>query len=246
MYPYIAVTGEQMSKIDIRAQEEYMIPSIVLMENAGKAVAEAVMREPGVGKSTRICILCGKGNNGGDGFVACRYLMYKGYEAVNLYITSPDKVKKGAAAVNLEILRRSGARITYASELDITPSTFLGSYDVFVDAIFGTGFRGELPAELVRIGEFLETTAKKVFAVDIPTGLDPDSGKASRGCIKAYRTVTFGLHKKGFFEEDGPGRCGDIILADIGFPPELLKEYAGGDFSYREDNDISRGRTEDA
>ncbi len=217
----ISVTAEQMAEIDKRAQAEYGISQALLMENAGKAVFDEILKTTPDISSLKIAIICGKGNNGGDGFVAARYLNERAPGAVMVYASDPEDMREGAARDNMDAV---------ASLMDINPLTELleipGTATIYVDALFGTGFSGEIKGLLSKVVDKINSTASMVYAVDIPSGLNATTGTASVNSIKASTTVTFGAAKKGFFLEDGPGKCGEIIVADIGFPKELLEEYA--------------------
>lgn len=226
--PYKPVTAEQMSEIDRRARDEYGIAQSILMENAGRAVADEIIRDLGgstdhsqqstMVEKPRIAVFCGKGNNGGDGFVAARILHERGVEVI-VYAAETLKMKEGAAAENLNAAARAGIDIHPLSDFQ------LEGLDIAVDAMFGTGFKGEFSGKCAVIGKTLNAAGIKIYAVDIPSGLDGTTGKAAVHTPKAYKTVTFGLPKTGFFINDGPRLCGEVVVKDIGFPPELLQEY---------------------
>lgn len=224
-----AVTAEQMSEIDRRSQEEYGIPQHVLMENAGRAVAEEIIGDLGwstdhsqqstMVRKPCIAVFCGKGNNGGDGFVAARILHKCGAKVV-VYAEASDGIKEGAAAENFRSAVKAGVNIRSLCDFQ------LPVFDVAVDAMYGTGFKGELVGEYPVIGEILNAAGVKIYAVDVPSGLDATTGMASECTPKAFKTITFGLPKIGFFINDGPRVCGEVVVKDIGFPPQLLKEYS--------------------
>lgn len=219
-----AVTAEQMSEIDRRAQQEYGISQSFLMENAGKAVAEEIDKDlrlssvVGRPSSAKIAVLCGKGNNGGDGLVVARLLSEKG--AGIIVFMADDAPRAGAALENFRIAENMGLDIRPIRIFD--PSVF----SIAVDAMFGTGFKGELPPDFAKAGVALNAASVKTYAVDLPSGLDATTGAAASATPKAFKTVTFGLPKAGFFVKDGPRVCGNIVVRDIGFPPELLREYS--------------------
>lgn len=214
------VSAQQMAEIDMKAQQEYGITQAELMENAGRSVAEEVLRDLGSVKEHKIAVLCGKGNNGGDGFVAARYLAGQGPMVLAVYITDPGGVRKGSALDNLEMVR---------GQADIFPmsefSKSLEGFTVIIDAVFGTGFRGELGEEMKAVAGKVNSSGARVYAVDIPSGLDSTTGKASESSFRADKTITFGLPKTGFFLEDGPVLCGQVIVKDIGFPKALIEQY---------------------
>ncbi len=217
------VTAEQMAEIDRRAREEYGISQHVLMENAGRSVAETIIADSDDVTRERIAVFCGKGNNGGDGFVAARYLADAKPARLTVYVPDVEGIRPGAAVDNFRAVRDRGLDIRSLIGFDYSKE---GPFTVMVDAIFGTGFKGELDGERKRIARALKNAAVRSYAVDLPSGLNATTGKASKDCFRADKTITFGLAKQGFFVEDGPGVCGEVVVADIGFPRELLEEYA--------------------
>jgi NAD(P)H-hydrate epimerase len=219
-----AVTAEQMAEIDRRAQEEYGISQQVLMENAGRSVAELIIADSGDVAGERIAVFCGKGNNGGDGFVAARYLADAKPARLTVYVLDAEGIRPGAALDNFRAARDSGLDIRSLSGFDYFSE---GPFTIMIDAIFGTGFKGELGDEHKRIARDLKNAAVRSYAVDVPSGLNATTGKASKDCFKADKTITFGLPKRGFFMDDGPDVCGEVVVAAIGFPRELLEEYGG-------------------
>ena len=219
------VTAKEMAEIDRIAQEEYGISQSILMENAGRSVADAVLADtPEISKSS-IAIFCGRGNNGGDGFVGARHLYAKKPKRLTIYVSGAEKIKPGAAKDNFDKISGFGMEIRDAGEL-LSLEKERGDLSVFVDSLFGTGFKGALPAEYREIAEWVFVQGCRVYAVDVPSGLDATSGEAPGGSFKASKTVTFGLPKKGFYAGKGPEACGEIIVADIGFPRELLERYS--------------------
>ena len=219
------VTAKVMAQIDCIAQEEYGISQSTLMENAGCSVADAVLADMPDLSIHSIAVLCGRGNNGGDGFVAARYLHTQKPKRLTVYVSGAEKIKPGSAKDNFVKISGSGMEIRDAGEL-LSLEKERGDLSVFVDSLFGTGFKGELPAEYREIAEWVLGRETKVYAVDVPSGLDATSGESPGGSFKAFKTVTFGLPKKGFYAAKGPEACGEIIVADIGFPHELLERYS--------------------
>ncbi|MBD3425961.1 MAG: NAD(P)H-hydrate epimerase [Candidatus Omnitrophica bacterium] len=216
-----SVTSREMSEIDRKAREEYGITQSFLMENAGRSVAEEVLADNYPTGSRKIALLCGKGNNGGDGFVAARYLTEKIPGELTVYITDRSSVKEGAALDNLKKILDMGISVKPFDKFIVADN----SPTIVVDSIFGTGFKGDLRPEIRKVSEMVNNGPVKVYAVDVPSGLDATTGKAASGCFRADKTVTFGLAKKGFFLQDGPEVCGQVVVKDIGFPQSLLREY---------------------
>jgi len=218
------VTAFEMSEIDRKAQEIYGISQATLMENAGRAVAEAVIKDLVSLEKESIAVFCGKGNNGGDGFVAGRYLSEKNPRELVIYTVSKDLPKSGAALENFTRAKESGLIIRPLKDFLALNENDI-SFTIGIDAIFGTGFKGDLPKECESLGKKLNSSNIKIYAVDIPSGLDATSGEAGENVPKAEKTITFGLPKQGFFLKAGPNLCGKIIIKDIGLPQELLNPY---------------------
>lgn len=216
------VSAEVMAEIDRSAREDYGIPQIVLMENAGRAVAEVILEEIGSIKDKNIAIFCGKGNNGGDGFVAARYLANKFPKKLVIYLTDADNIKKGAAKDNLGIIKKMGLVIEPVENFLLYRETSK-IFTIGIDAVFGIGFKGELKDNCALLGQRLNSSDIKLYAVDIPSGLSANTGIGAKDSFKAYKTITFGLPKQGFFINDGPALCNEIIVRDSGFPSVLLQ-----------------------
>ncbi|MDN3515889.1 MAG: NAD(P)H-hydrate epimerase [Candidatus Brocadia sp.] len=220
-----SLTREEMRELDRKAIEEYKIPGIILMENAGRNVAEEVLKMIDDPCQARVAILCGKGNNGGDGFVTARHLHNHGILLdVFLVARISDVLKDRDAGTNLQILLKM--KVSIREVLDTTGVTSvlkeLGSYDIIVDALFGTGLSGEVrePFKTFIIG--VNDLNKPVVSVDIPSGLDCDNGNILGVAIKAAKTITFAARKRGFSLGNGPAHTGEIIATGISIPKELI------------------------
>ena len=213
-----------MAEIDRKAQEDYGIPQIVLMENAGRSASEVILKDLPLIENERIACFCGKGNNGGDGFVVARYLSNKNPKHITVYVLDEENVKGGAARDNLRIIRKMGLDIRPVEDF-LNKAAAVEDLSVAVDAIFGTGFKGGLPEECAALARLLNTSGAKLYALDVPSGLDATTGTVADDCFRACKTVTFGLPKQGFYAGNGPEVCGEIIVKDIGFPKALLEPY---------------------
>lgn len=223
---YIATT-EEMRKLDRTAIENLGIPGVVLMENAGLKVVEVISRVLGELKGKKVTVLAGKGNNGGDGFVIARHLLNRGAEVKTLLLANPEEVS-GDARINLDILQRMGHKIypaVNANSLNII-RVALAYTDLIVDAIYGTGFRGELSEHVGRVVEAVNISQKPVVAVDIPSGVEGDTGKVNGPCIRAAHTVTFALPKLGNILQPGAQYGGELHVADISIPGQLVDALA--------------------
>lgn len=217
----------EVREIDRKAIEEYEIPGIILMENAGRNVAEEILKMLAWPKKAKVVIFCGKGNNGGDGFVIARHLYNKGVN-VSVYLLTriSNVLADGDASTNLKILLNMNLKVNELLEGDMKEiRKELQDCNIIVDAIFGTGLSGEVrePARSL-IMEINETNIP-VVSVDIPSGLDCDEGVVLGAAVKATKTVTFVAAKAGFFKECGREYTGELIVSDISVPKELIEEH---------------------
>lgn len=208
------------------AIQEYGIPSLLLMENAGLAVVRSI-RElfQGQLKGKRVLILAGKGNNGGDGLVAARHLTNNGAEAKIFLLAKPEELQ-GDAAANWQMVK--AMQIPYQviqTERDLNLLRIGLMYtELVVDAIFGTGFRGTVQGVTARLMTLVNEAKKPVLAVDLPSGVEADSGAVRGVCLKADGTVTFGLPKFGLLLEPAARFVGKLTVADISLPLDLLRK----------------------
>jgi hydroxyethylthiazole kinase-like uncharacterized protein yjeF len=217
------VTAEQIRDLDRRAMERGRMPGIVLMENAGRAVFEVIEREYGPLRGKKVVVCCGTGNNGGDGFVIARYLHLAGAHPIVL-MTGSYEALRGDAKTHAEALLHSCHVV--ATDLSEDKNNAIRSIDlgdVIVDALLGTGIREaprELYAECIRK---MNESGRPIVSVDIPSGVDADSGKTPGAAVRADHTVTFAYPKLGLFLFPGAECAGRLHLSDIGFDWEDLK-----------------------
>ncbi len=212
------LTAAQMRYLD-RTAQDHGIPGAILMERAGRAVAEAALRLV-EGEEGPIVIICGRGNNGGDGFVAARHLIHMGLD-VQVFLAARADDVSGDARTNLLRLPEVGLE---AIELtDPAPvAAACQNASLIVDALLGTGLSGEvrgLVADLIRV---MNDSARAILAVDLPSGLDSDTGAILGVAVRARETVTLGLPKLGLYLYPGQDLAGDITVADLGFPADLV------------------------
>lgn len=217
------VTSEEMRALDRAAISKHKIPSLTLMEKAGRAVADAVLKFSGVG-SGQIVIVCGKGNNGGDGLVAARYLIGAGRDVAVLVLSSLDELSPDARA-NFEFLAPLSTHIFFVTgilELN-SRSPLFHQAACIIDAIFGTGLSDEVKDLGKRAIELLNSVNAPKISIDVPSGLDSDTGKPHGIAVRAELTVTLGLPKIGLFAGFGPDHAGKIVVADIGIPESEIE-----------------------
>lgn len=210
-----AVTVKEIQKLDKIAIQEIGIPSLVLMENAGQSVAQEVLKRLKDQPKKVVCVVCGVGNNAGDGFVAARHLLIAGIKT-KIFLIGRERDLKNDAAVNCQILRKVGYPIFSVTELNSVLKRNLSRADVVVDAIFGVGLSRLIEGPFKEIIQEINQRAKHVVSIDIPSGLNGTTGKIYGVCVKADVTVTFSFAKKGFFKNEGPRYAGRVVVADIG------------------------------
>ncbi|MFA4967274.1 MAG: NAD(P)H-hydrate epimerase [Candidatus Margulisiibacteriota bacterium] len=207
------VTAEEMAELDRRAIQDLHIPSLTLMENAGRLTAqEAAKLSPG----RKIAVICGKGNNGGDGFVAARYLLEMGFDVLVVLIGKAEEAKHDPK-VNIERLKVPINEAADAASFEVMKPKIADS-DLIIDAIFGIGLNADLKPPYNAIVTWLNSLDKPILAVDVPSGLNATTGKIMGTAIKAVKTITFAAPKTGFYKADGLGCVGEVRVADIGIP----------------------------
>ena len=221
-----SLTREQVRRLDRCAIETAGVPGVVLMENAGRNTADEIERFLGGAAAGRsIVIVAGAGNNGGDGFVIARHLAMRG-ATVTTFLVAPAGKVAGDAAVNLAILRELAHDVREVCEDLPGLARKLAGADLVVDAVGGTGISGTLRGGLASTVEQINAAARPVVAVDIPTGLDCDSGAADGPVVRAAMTVTMLARKKGFDNPDAAAFTGEVRVVDIGIPPDVIARLA--------------------
>jgi len=215
-----------MRQIDMLAQERFSISSLILMENAGICVRDEILRYSEFQKNElrKIAIFCGKGNNGGDGFVVARHLRCEGIAVTVYLLGKSDDIRKNDAYKNFRPLRKMGVKVVELTDMKgVRKMKRSFSCDAICDAIFGTGFSGRPPEHIENLIRFINNYNCPRISVDVPSGLDAATGIVKGACVKADITVTFGLPKIGFVRKDGPTFAGEVITRNISFPREILK-----------------------
>jgi NAD(P)H-hydrate epimerase len=206
------VTAEQIRELDRRAVEEFGIPGAVLMENAGRAVVDAVAERFGPIAAKRFYVACGTGNNGGDGFVIARLLRLAGADVAVRLAGSPDRIH-GDARIFYDLLLRTGVPVTAAAP---------DGGQIKIDALLGTGIQGAPREAVSTVIDSLNAVSGPIVSVDIPSGVDSDTGKTPGAAVRADLTVTFGYPKLGLFLAPGADCAGEVAVSPIGFPWDLL------------------------
>lgn len=231
------VTGREMQAIDRAAIEKHRIPSLNLMQQAGTKVALRIERLLGTGQARKIAVVCGSGNNGGDGFVAARLLYEVGFTVKVFVLGRPDKLTPDAR-VNFEKIRELVKPVFVSRTALSALRKAVGEADLIVDALFGTGFSGRPDALAAQVIKVVNESDAEIFAVDVPSGVEADTGRVAGEAVKAERTITFGLPKLGCLIVPGAAYCGDVEVVDIGFPAELIR--APGTLSLATPDELSQ------
>ncbi len=217
------MTKDQVRAVDSWAINKLGIPGVVLMENAGRSCAELIKEKLKDITNPKVCIFCGTGNNGGDGYVIARHLLNSGFKVI--VVICGDRMKiKGDAKINLDILEKLGLAIEQLSlKKDDVPArveAFTADADMVVDSLFGTGLSGPLRDDYIQLIESINACDCPILAVDIPSGLDCDNGQPFGAAVRASCTVTFVAVKKGFVSECAASYTGEIFVASIGVEPD--------------------------
>ncbi len=220
----LVLTRAQVRDVDRRAIEQYGMSGLVLMENAGRNAAQLLLQ---LGINGDVVICCGKGNNAGDGFVIARHLENAG-SSVTVLLAGPSTSLAGDAAVNFGVLQKSGTRIIEPSPTNLSGlwQSELASADWIVDALLGTGTSGALREPFITAIDALNAAGKKVLAIDLPSGMDCDTGQPLDRCVRATCTATFVARKPGFDAPGATAYTGQIHVIDIGVPNRLLREIS--------------------
>jgi len=232
------VTADQMKELDQRTIQETGIPGAVLMENAGRGTVEEMLCRFPHQKNGPVHVLCGRGNNGGDGFVIARYFLNLGAEVIVYLFASADSVQ-GDAKINLEAYRNMGGGIFEIEDEAAFNSIKdeLGRAGIIVDALLGTGLSSEVKGLYrIVIDELNSLENIPVVSVDVPSGLDATTGKIFGSAVKAALTCTYGLPKIGHFTYPGRENTGELEVVDIGIPESLIEASGIKTFLQEEDD----------
>ncbi|MBI1313459.1 NAD(P)H-hydrate epimerase [bacterium] len=224
MIPH-TMSRDEVRDVDQRAIEEFGLPGVVLMENAGRGCVDWLAE---LGVSGRVVICAGRGNNGGDGFVIARHLENRGINVLVLLFADPESLR-GDAAINCRVLERAGTPVRAIKDADSDDSwqMQIASADWIIDALLGTGTRGSLRDPFPAIIVAINAASGRVFAIDLPSGLDCDTGEPvdtkSPLAVKAEFTATFVACKLGFENSNAAQFTGDIRVIDIGVPHAMFE-----------------------
>lgn len=223
-------TSKEMREFDRRAIEDLRIPGLILMENAGRGVVEAIKLKYGSVCGKKILIVCGKGNNGGDGFVVARHLYNMGANVEIILLGSPKNLK-GDTEINFKIIsniilhNKSDKSLVFKEYKGLKQLQAFQTVDFIVDAIFGTGFSGKLGKNYIEIINWMNSIAAPKISIDVPSGVNSDTGAVESCAVKSDLTVTMGLKKNGLLIGNSVNYINDLKVVDISLPKYFYKNF---------------------
>ena len=228
-----ALSREEVRELDRRTIEEYGVPSLVLMENASRAVADRVQFVRGEESESRVLVVAGPGNNGGDGLAVARTLDNRGVPS-EVWCFGLDRAgERSDFARQVQLAKSHGLELVpLEGESDLGRfSRRVAESCVIVDALFGTGLSRPLAGDFRSVVEVLQVARSPVVAVDLPSGLDSNTGEVLGLAVRAVETVTFVQPKRGLLRARGPEHAGRVHVAEIGIPRVLLEAFERGEAS---------------
>jgi NAD(P)H-hydrate epimerase len=224
----LLATAEQMQEYDRSAITRLSIPGLLLMENAGRAFVDELQKRAGSLARKQIIVVCGKGNNGGDGLVIARHCANRGALVHVFLLTKPSSLQ-GDSAVNYAAVKKISRMKNSGLRLSLTPTAARfaprGPVDIIVDAIFGTGFSGSARGVFAEAIDWINRAKAFVASVDVPSGVNGTTGIVESSAVRADLTVTMGLAKIGHHVGEGRERSGEVVVADISMPPALFQGF---------------------
>ncbi len=220
------LTASEMRELDRQAIEEYKLPGIVLMENAGLVTADQIDERFAELWPGPVLIVAGKGNNGGDGYVIARHLMNRGWD-VSVLVLAAHETISGDARINLDVLTRSFAELYFAEDGDALFSVLdvIDAPALIIDALLGTGLLSEVKGLYAEVINWINGAEVPVVAVDLPSGIDASNGQLRGPAVYADLTVTFAEAKVGQVLRPASDYVGDLIVVDIGIPVQLSDQH---------------------
>lgn len=211
----IYLSANKIYEIDKNTTEKFLIPSSILMENAGRAAAEFIKRYAKRKNLKKIIIFCGPGKNAGDGFVLARYLFIWNFDVLVVRLQKEENYKDKDVNLNYQIIKKLKIKI---EEFSDKTALLIKKYNIVVDAIFGIGLKRRLEGIYEEAVKLINSSKKPVLCIDIPSGLDADRGEVLGCAVKADYTLSMGFLKKGFKNKLAKKYIGKVILLDIGYP----------------------------
>jgi NAD(P)H-hydrate epimerase len=222
------LSREEIRAVDTRAADDFAMPTVVLMENAGRGAADLLherVRSSVISDPPRILVLCGPGNNGGDGGVVARHLDLWGFAVEVLWLADPSRLR-GDAAIQWQILERMElGQTSWPGEPPGDLDARIARADWIVDGLLGTGLTRPVEGALRQVIEAMNQSGRPVLALDLPSGLDADSGRPLGVAVHATVTATFVAPKLGFNAPGAIDYTGAVVVVDIGVPRKLLEPF---------------------
>lgn len=220
------LTRAQVREVDRIAIEEFGIPGVVLMENAGRSAAKILLAD--AKPPHRVAVVCGRGNNGGDGFVIARHLADAGVP-VEVFLACDPATLSGDARTNFDIIERMALPLVGFDSPEAIASAAgrLHAAAIIIDALLGTGFTGEVRPPLDQVIAAINASPGRVIAIDVPSGLDCDTGRPTNATVRADETITFVAMKQGFARAEAAAFTGRVHVVDIGAPPQIIERVRG-------------------
>lgn len=227
-------TVDQATQIDEISQTVYGLTGEVLMESAGAMASREIDLTflPELSRGS-VAVVCGPGNNGGDGLVVARHLHSSGYRDLNVFIIAPKDKQSPLFKLQLKRAELQGLRFVDLLEIPERVDQIKTS-ELVVDAVFGIGFKNQVADPYLRVIEAMNASRGPKVSLDTPSGLNGNTGRVENAAVKASLTVTFGLAKPGFFVSEGPAHVGKLRILPIGFPYEALRGIATSHFLFTE------------
>ena len=213
------ITAAQMQALDRRTISEAHIPAITLMERAGAGIVSCLEQRFGTMRGQTVTVVCGKGNNGGDGFVAARLLRRRHAKVRVLAMAPTSELTRDAATMSRQFVRGAGKSSVYSYTSKAQAQALLQDSDILIDALLGTGLSATVTGRYAEAIDSINEAGRPVVAVDLPSGLHADTGTTLGRAIRATLTVTLGLPKLGLYQGDGINLAGEVAIVDIGIPP---------------------------
>lgn len=219
------ITSDQMYKIEENGHTVIGMKRFLMMENAGHGISDLVASRIKNLKSKRIVAVCGTGNNGGDGFVACRHLAGYGAKPTVILLGNPSAIRSEEAKLNWDIIEKmDSVEIIFGTEMDEAIRKRIARANIILDGIFGTGIRGEIREPHATAIDLINRSKAYVLAIDIPSGLDPNTGEIHEKVVKAVVTITFHRMKTALANKKAGKYAGKVYVEKIGIPPEAERE----------------------
>jgi NAD(P)H-hydrate epimerase len=218
------ITSDQMYRIEENGHTIIGMKRLLMMENAGHGISDLVAVKFKNLNSKKIVAVCGTGNNGGDGFVACRHLAGHGAKPTIILLGDPSGIKSEEAKLNWGIIEKmDSVEIIFGTEInDVIRKRVVGA-NIILDGIFGTGIRGEIREPYATAIDLINKSKAYVLAIDIPSGFDPNTGEIHEKVVKAVATITFHRMKAALASKKASRYAGKVYVEKIGIPPEAEK-----------------------